>query len=247
VQRQAIARESKYEHSWYLEQLIHTAMADGVTHMAMFHVDSFPVRRGWDTELIRKFSNGCVLAGITRDPLRDQKPLTACTMFPREFYLQHRPRLLLSREEMGSEAYTQYLQACPHESDSGFGYGFKMFLEGLSWYPMVKSNPHDNRTLFASIYDDLIFHLHATVFIERTKSVGFTLRPTQRGGFLGGGARLARALFPEWLRQKIRHCVSPRVDAHYQHGDRESWERERRRLFDDPDGYLRYLRTGIQA
>jgi len=244
---QSQALESKYEHSWYLEQLIHAAMADDVSHMAMFHVDSFPVRRGWDTELIGKLSDRCLLAGITRDPERDHKPLTACTLFTRDFHVRYQPRLLLSRAEMDAPAYRRYAETCPHVSDSGFGYGFKMFTEQLSWYPLVRSNPADTQALFASVYGDLVFHLHAAVFIERTQTVGFTVAPSQRRGLLGGGARLARILLPTWMRRKARLYLTPHLERHYQQGDRESWERERHRLFNDPDAYILCLRTGVRT
>jgi hypothetical protein len=244
---QAAARESKYEHSWYLEQLIRAAIEDGVSHVAMFHVDSFPIRRGWDARLIEGLSDRCMLAGITRDPQRDHKPLTACILFTREFYLRYRPRLLLSPEEMASEAYQRYAEAYPHVSDSGFGYGFTMFKEGLSWNPLIRSNPADVRALFASVYGDLVFHLHAAVYVERTRTVGFTVRPSQRRGLVGSGAKLARVLLPEPVKQKIRACLAPRLEAHCQQDDRNTWEQERRWFLDNPDSYLIYLRTGVRA
>jgi len=240
---QSLASKSKYEHSWYLEQLIQAAVEDGVSHVAIFHVDSFPIRHGWDTQLIEKLSDRCLLAGITRDPQRDHKPLTAGILFPREFYLRYQPRLLLSQEEKDSEAYRRYTRACPHVTDSGFGYGFKLFTEGLSWYPLVKSNPPDIHALFASIYDDLLFHLHAAVFMERTQTVGHTRQLSQRRGLVGAGARVARALLPEWARQRLRR----HAEAYCVKDDRQTWEQERSWFLEDPDGYLKYLRTGARA
>ncbi len=235
---------SKYEHSWYLEQLIRAGIDDGATHMAMFHVDSFPVRSAWDAELIGKFDDRCVLAGITRDPKTDHKPLTACVLFTREFYLRYQPRLLLTQEQIDSDDYRRYRQACPHTTDSGFGYGFTLFMEGLTWYPLARSSLGGNHVLFASVYGDLIFHLHATAFVERTQTVGFTLKPSQRKGLIGMGARFARVLLPAGMRQRLRARLSPRLELSQQAADREAWEQERRRLFEDPDGYLAHLRKG---
>lgn len=241
--------DSKYEHSWYLEQLIRAAIEDGVSHVVILHVDSFPVRSGWEIELISKFSDRCMLAGITRDKKIDYKPLTACILFTRDFYVTYQPRLLLSQEEFDSENYKRYREACPHVTDSGFGYGFKMFMEGLIWYPLVRSNHGRNLTLFASIYGDLIFHLHATAFVERTKTVGFRFpastpaRP--RGSLMDVGALLVRPLLPTALRQRIRRYLSQQIRKKQESKDWETWEQERRRLFEDPDAYLMYLRTGI--
>ena len=236
---------SKYEHSWYLEQLIRTAIDDGVTHVAIFHVDSFPVRCGWDKELISHLSDRCVLAGVTRDTQTDRKPLTAGLFFARDFYLGHQPRLLLAQEEFDSDDYKQFRRTCPHVTDSGFGYAFKMFTAGLTWHPLPRSNL-GGHILFASIHGDLIFHLHATAFVERTKTVGFTVRPSQRGGLIGVGARMARVLLPAGIKQKLRSRVSPKIRDRCAPLDRQAWEEERRRLFDDPEGYLEYLRTGIR-
>jgi hypothetical protein len=243
---QSVASESKYEHSWYLEQLIRTAIDDGVSHVAIFHVDSFPIRRGWDSELMHKLSDRCVLAGVTRDPARDAKPLTAGILFTREFYRQYQPRLLLSKEQFDSEDYRRFSASCPHVGDSGVGYGFKMFMEGLTWHPLARSNLGGSHALFASVHGDLIFHLHATVYIERTKNPGFTIMPHQHRGLLGAGARAARALLPLRIRRWVRGRIRPLLESRCESMDLQAWEQERRRLFENPDAYILYLRTGIR-
>lgn len=237
--------DSKYEHSWYLEQLIRMAIEDGVSHIALFHVDSFPIRRGWATELAGRLSDRCVLAGISRDPEFDHKPLTACVFYGRDFYCTYQPRLLLTQEEIDSQDYQRYRQACPHSGGSGVGYGFKVFTEDLTWFPLIRSSTGGDHPLFAGVYADLIFHLMATTVVEEQHAVDFTLRPSQRSGLLGATARVARALLPETLKRRIRWRASPHLKAWCRTGDREAWEQERHRLLDDPDGYLAHLRTGL--
>jgi len=242
--RGLVAVGSKYEHSFYLEQLIKTAVDDGMTHVAMLHPDSFPIRPEWAKELAGTLNDRCVLAGVTRDPVKDHKPLTACIFYHRDFYLKYHPRLLLSQEEFDSEDYQRYYHACPHVTDSGFGYGYKMFMEDLTWHPLVRSNKGGNHMVFASIYGDLIFHLHATTFIERTKKAGFTGQSNEGSQLRKFGRTVARAVLPTTVRMKVRKSLPERIRDPQDYLDRKAWEHERTCLFDDPQSYLNYLRTG---
>lgn len=241
-----VRQDCKYEHSWYLEQLIRQAIDDGVTHVALFHVDSFPVRYGWDRELIARFSGRCVLAGVVRDTKRDYKPLTAGMLFPREFYLKYQPKLVLTQEQLDSPAYQQYCQACPHCGDSGAGYGFRMFMEGLTWHPLVRSNLGGHHALFGSVHGDMIFHLMATAVVDQQNDVGYTVRPSQRKGLVGAMARLSIRLVPNALRRRARTHLSARIKKWHRSDDRQEWERERALLLEDPEAYLAYLRTGAE-
>lgn len=238
--------DSKYEHSWYLGQLIRTAIDDGVTHVAILHVDSFPIRLGWAKELSGMLSQQCVLAAVTRDTKTDHKPLTAGMLFARDFYLKYQPRLLLSQAEIDSADYKRYRQACPHSGGSGVGYGFKVFKKGLTWHPLARTNVGGTRALIASVHGDLIFHLMATAVVEEQEGLDFTLRASQRGGVTGAVARMACAIFPESIRGRIRRRVSDSIQAWHRTGDRRAWEEERRMLFEDPERYLAYLRTGVK-
>lgn len=238
----ATTADCKYEHSWYLEQLIRQAIDDGVTHVALFHVDSFPVRYAWDRELIGRFSDGCVLAGVVRDEKADCKPLTAGMLFPREFYLKYHPRLLLTAEELKSEDYQRYRAASPHYGDSGVGYSFRAFVEGLPWHPLARSNLGGNHVLFGALHGDMIFHLMAAAVVDKLNMVGWTVRPSQRPGLVGLGARLAAVLLPMGLKRAIRTRVSRHLKKRCQSDDRQDWECERAMLLDDPEAYLDHLR-----
>ena len=141
-------RKRRYEHTFYLEQLIRIAIEDNVTHVAILHVDSFPVRPGWAMELAGRLSDRCVVAAIMRDEKIDQKPMTAGIVFGRDFYLDWHPRLLLNKEERSSDLYERYSQRHPHKTDSGIGYGFMVFTQGLSWYPLLRSNKGGDDSIF---------------------------------------------------------------------------------------------------
>ena len=244
--RGLIAVGSKYEHSFYLEQLIRTAIDDGMTHIAMLHADSFPIRSGWAEELAGKLTDTCVLAAVTRDPVQDHKPLTAGIFYHRDFYLKYQPRLILSQEEFDSDDYHHFYEACPHVTDSGFGYGFKMFMEDLTWHPLIRSNKGGRHMVFASIYGDLIFHLHATTFIERTKKAGFTSQNQDGGQLRKLGRSVARAVLPAPMLMKVRNSLPERIRDPQDYLDRKAYEYERQCLFDDPAAYLEYLRTGVR-
>lgn len=242
--RHTVIAGSRDEHSFYLEQLIKHAIADGVSHVAILHVDSFPVQRGWAKKLAARLSEKCVLAAIVRDQKADCKPLTACMLFHKDFYLKYNPRLLPTHEEFASSEYQRYRAAVPHDGDSGTGYGFKMFTEELTWSPMVRSNRAGEHPLFAGLYDDLVFHLGAAAFKDSTQSVGFSPEGRRNGGVRSFVKKTVDAL----VGPKIRKRLTDRIPLKFRRPDRYAeqltWEDERRRLLQDPESYLRYLRTG---
>ena len=234
----------RYEHSFYLEQLIKFAIDDGASHVAILHVDSFPVRRGWARELAGKLSETCVVAGIMRDKKVDQKPMTACMLFGRDFYLDYQPRLLLDEQELLSEEYKEYKQKYPHTGDSGVGYGFKVFSNGLSWYPLYRSNKGGVKDSFGSIYGDLIFHLQSAVQIENSPSIIFrgSLDPRSRLRRLVG--RLTRKVLPRTIRKRLRSKIPEKALTSLADMEKNAFEQARKWLFKDPQSYLDYLRTG---
>ena len=58
------------EHAYYLERLIAKAIEDNATHVVTLHVDSFPIRSAWATDLAAKLSYNYAFAAIVRDELR---------------------------------------------------------------------------------------------------------------------------------------------------------------------------------
>lgn len=240
--RDIVAKQGRYEHSFYLEQLIRIAIEDGVSHVAIFHVDSFPIQRGWAKKLVGKLSDRCVLAGIMRDEKIDQKPLTACIFYHKDFYLKYTPRLLPTEEEISLPSYKCYLAKFPHYDDSGSGYGFKIFMEGLSWYPLLRSNNGRDHPFIAGVYDDLVFHLAAAAFKDSTKWVGFVNKEVPISYLRSVTRKVMDALFGERIRRKI----TDRIPLEIRHPDKYqvtlAWELERHKLLEDPETYLANLR-----
>ncbi len=149
------------EHSYYMEILVRAAVEDGVSHIAIFHVDSFPVSKSWFEELSGQLSDKCVLATAARKECLAR--YTTCLFFHRDFYIKHRPVFLLSDEELASSKYRRFGREVPHIKDSGFGYVFKAYAEGLSWRPLFGNGQPGA----GCIHGDLVFHLEGATIHKR--------------------------------------------------------------------------------
>jgi hypothetical protein len=247
--RHDVEMKSRNEHSFYLEQLIRKAIDDDVSHVALLHVDSFPIEYGWDRKLASKLSKECVLAAIVRDFERDRKPLTAGMLFRRDFYLSYNPRLLISDQDFASSEYRRYRAMIPHSIDSGCGYGFKIFTEGLTWYQLLRSNIDGEPPIFSGVYGNLLFHLGALAFKEATGYVGFN--PAWKKNRFRTAMFLAKKATNQLMGERFIRMISGFIPMQIrrpgQERENEGWERERQLLFDDPEARLKYLRTGKKS
>lgn len=239
------------EHSFYQEHLVKIAIENGSTHIAALHVDSFPVRSGWAREMAGKLSESCVLAAVMREENGDLKPHSTCLLFHRDFYLKYHPTFELSKAEVSSQKYKQYLHEFKHVADSGVGYGFKVYSEGFSWYSLLRSNKNEEHHLFGVIYGDLIFHLGAAsqkyklsradvlhINASKAKSplnfllfIGSILFPSRV-------KEIALSILPKWFMGPYAHAAVVNEDF---------YESARKQLLENPDSYLNYLRTGPRS
>ncbi len=154
------------EHSFYLEHLVRTAIEDGASHVVTLHVDSFPICLGWAEELAEKLSDSRPFA------IPSYRAFTACLFFHRGFYVKYQPTFLLSDADRSSGRYKNFCQEFEHISDSGIGYCFKAFSEGVTWYVLSeegKGNPRFG--FFSMIYDNLVFHLGSAAYSENDQSL----------------------------------------------------------------------------
>ena len=193
-------RDSR-ENAFYLELLVSRAIEEGATHVCTMHMDSFPVRPGWATKLAGRLKGDCVLTGMERDPFRDKKPLTAFLLSTREFYLGYRPTFHLPAEALGTPEYQRYAQSHPHILDSGTGYGFTVFREGLSWYPLARTDRGPEGWGFG-IFGDLIFHLGGAQWFS-VQDAGVPRRPNPWMPWLERLGRVASLVLPGRLRSRI--------------------------------------------
>tara|TARA_B100001109_G_scaffold236745_1_gene217387 strand:+ start:124 stop:945 length:822 start_codon:yes stop_codon:yes gene_type:complete len=203
------------EHAFYLEQLIQIAFKDGCTHVAIFHMDSFPVKV-WDVSCIEHLKNTKLVA-IRRDEELDYKPHTSFIFFGRDWYDLF-PQLLLEEEIKQTEEYQQYLKDSPHCCDSGWGYGFKIYKEKIAWKPLIRSNRGEDHYLAGSVYEDMIFHL---------------------GGITRKDLFFRKQRLDDWRKAKDPLLREAQVEA-----NKKALHEVKGRLLNDTVNYLNYLRFG---
>jgi hypothetical protein len=241
-----------FEHAHYLDRLVEIAVADGATFICTFHVDSFPVCAGWVEKIAAEMREDCVLAGVERDERKDRKPVTEFMIFTREFYVAHRPTFRLTESEMASSEYPKYLANCPHTPDSGLGYGFKLWSQGLSWFPLKRLH-NDRAPSTGGLYGDLIFHLGGMVR-NRSARKDVTSPKISAAHLLSLFRAFGRAVVPSklWRRFNRMNAIQRWAEAHWarplrgrvflETGDAVLFRETRDALLADPEEFLHRLR-----
>jgi hypothetical protein len=220
---------STREHSYYQDHLVKTAIDDGATHVTTLHVDSFPISPGWAKNLADKLTGTCVLAAVTLE--KYSGPYTACLFFRRDFYVQHNPVFFLAETIRTTPKYHQFSKEYPHNLHSGTGYLFKAYMEGLTWYPMMRTDKGEKASL-ASIHGDMIFHLGGAVRYgsEPIKSIGLL----ERRNFVSFAFKVLRAFKP-FIPKFIKKRYQDRID---QTAGRQRLKHARNQLLENPESLM---------
>ncbi len=237
------------EQSYYLEHLVSKAIEEGSSHIVSLHVDSFPICSGWAKGLAEKVSESSVFAAVAYGPY------TACLFFQRDFYLKYRPTFELSETELSSEKYKRFCKEFKHIPHIGFGYFFKAFSEGLSWYPLVESNQGNARFIFlTTVYEDSIFHLGTATFSDYRPPGHISLIGLRKWAWKRVWVPALRILLYSKIQQKTlgaRRFLIPRhlMGFGWKHLGFPTFYKpiywhERKQLLENPESYLNYLRTG---
>jgi len=235
--------QSSSEHSYYLEHLLRFAISDGASHLATLHVDSFPVHPGWVETIIEKLSAGSVMVAIMPDAQVAMSPQTSCMVFHKDFFLEYKPALRLTEEQISSPQYSRYSGDFPHvsPSESGVGYGYEIYSRGLSWHPLLRSNKGNDHDSFGGIYGDLVFHLGAAAQAYKNHPLKSRSRALR-------ARRMFSSVLSKEMRARIRiatpealtQLIAPELLVW-----RRQYEHVRGKLQADPDAYIHFLRTGI--
>lgn len=142
------------EHNAALDALAEAAFADGATHVATFHQDSFPFRPDWLDRLFRDMTDQHAFAVAV------PRSFNACMVWDR-MWQDRQPTMLLPGAVRASADYAQFEQA--HADlvlpDGGHGHLFKAWQNGLRWRALEKTGA--DLDLRAEVLDDAIFHLKA--------------------------------------------------------------------------------------
>jgi hypothetical protein len=239
-----------FEHAYYLDRLVERAVTDGANWICTFHVDSFPVSSGWAEKVTAELRGDCVLAGVARDERKDRKPTTEFMIFTREFYLEHRPTFRLTESELGSLEYQRYRVSNPHyHPDSGVGYGFKLWAQGLSWFPLLRVDRDKERDreyyVTGAVYENMIFHLGGTVQDRRFREdlSSYQARAVMR--LLSMARALGSAVVPSkfWRRVNRITAVQRLAEAHWARPRRvREFLETKNALLGDPQQLLHRLR-----
>lgn len=231
--------EGGAEHAHWLEHSISIALEDNVTHIAVMHVDSFPVRSDWFEELAGKLTDSCVLAAVLRNKKTDFRPSTECLFFHRDFYVKYHPTFLLSDAELASAEYKQFAKEYKHSQDAGIGYGFKVYEARLNWHALTLTSQGESKFALGGIYGDLVFHMGGASWVLESRPLDkqSVLREYRFVPLLNLIKEIVKPIIPMSMKRRL---VIPVQQTIY----KPMLEHRRMRLFDDPDAYFEYLRTG---
>jgi hypothetical protein len=219
------------EHSYYLDHLTSLAVKDGMTHICTLDVDSFPIRPGWFEASLAAIQRQSAYVAILRRENGDSVlPHPSYTFFPHDFYELYRPTFFPHTAAMCPREgflFRRWLRATKQVPDSGIGFAWTVAQHRLRWSPLLRSNRVDDHMVMGGIYGDHIFHLGA---LSRPLK---SFRGDESRGLLS--ARQASDFAPPSVQDA-------RVEAEVR--NHQAFQRIRRSLLRDPDGYLAYLRYG---
>jgi len=147
------------EHSCYLSGLYDAALADGVTHLCNFHLDSFPVRDGWDEDLVARLEQGHDFIAPPRTELPDEcNPHSLCMFFRADLWRRYGAFPALPGQPTVDEAFATHRESRPWQ-ETGDAFGYWIARDGLRWLRLPRSNVHCDAEHNALIYGDVVFHL----------------------------------------------------------------------------------------
>jgi hypothetical protein len=216
------------EHASALEPLIRHAVEGGSTHVCVLHMDSFPVRAGWTEPLARLIARGAAFVSVERIG-------TSCLFFGRNFFLRHRPALLVSADQRTSPLFRRYAREVKPLDHSGIGYGYRAFAEGLRWHALAAAPPSE---FCGELHGGLVYHLGGVVRIGT--GAGRVLSGSGYVRALASVTRLMRRLagegrWREWV-GKIQWTRLSILKEALVEGPRVA--EARRRLIEDEEGFF---------
>ncbi len=222
------------EQSHYVEQLIKIAIDDGMSHIVIMHPDSFPIKVGWELYLAKKLSDSCVL--VSNFPA-----MSGCTFFNRDFYIKYQPRLLPSIEEEFSTSWINFqkVNKTTNLVETGMGYGYKAYLEDLTWYILKRTNRGEYHNYYGSIFKDVVFHLgSASEYNNRP------MRNYANDSTYNRTKQFVVNLLPISIKKKIKSTLPDKILYPEVKKNKSDFLKVRKSLFNETEEFLNFLRIG---
>lgn len=139
----------KHKHAVPLQRLYELSLKDHPKYIVTLDTDAFPIRSGWLEKMIHQLENGCALAGVWRDELKEKiKPYVhaSCLCTTVDFI----------------EKYKLRFDAIPKKSnvrhDTLSTFTDKALELGLNIYKLKRSNVNQFHPIIGGIYGGAIYH-----------------------------------------------------------------------------------------
>lgn len=232
------------EHAYYLDALVHRALAAGVSHLCTLDVDSFPIRDGWVQTLAAARppetdphpASG--VAAILRMENGDTiLPHPSCVFAPREFFDRYHPSF--SPDSDGTAEFRRFLRATGQSGDTGIRLAYTLWSQRLGWARLLRTNTVDLHPVMGGIYHDVIFHVggigrgklfRRDVLASRAHRLS---RPIERVPVPGTTLRGAK--------RSVLHAIRGRADKRLTAANRVAAAELDARLAADPDALFAEL------
>lgn len=228
------AKRGAKEHSHYLSQLINIAQNDGVSHIAIFHPDSFPVRKNWDQNYVDLLSKDIELISIFPQ-------MTGFMMFNLDVYKNYNPCLFPSDEEQISKNWRKFENYIKTNNlvESGMGFAFKIFTNNKKWLKFSDKFDKKSNQLYGEYFDNSIFHLgSASNYKNRTRRNN-TFNINDKSVI-----KSIISIFPNIIKKVLKNNFTERILFREISDNKTRFLNTRDILFNDTKGFIQLLKTG---
>lgn len=214
------------EHALCQRRLAERALADGCDTVVMMHLDSFPIRDGWNMRARELLEHHAV---VTVAPYCFSAGLF---LRPETFGAGRAlPSLLMTDAQRespeGKRFFTEYPMLDSH--DTGIGWLFLLWTEGRSWQEW---RPHETG---GQVYGSEMFHL-----VAGTRTGHPDGRPFRKGAAVQWLRRASQIVKPLLPRSVFRRLKEPFVEKTVLMPDGAKVDKrdEVQALLSDPDSYI---------
>ncbi|AZQ67626.1 hypothetical protein EF888_11075 [Silicimonas algicola] len=229
VPEEVLSKGTRAEHSHCLAQLADIAFEDGCTHVISMHLDSFPLKDGWEDAFIVPIESGeAVVTSIVPNGY------SAGLCWRRDFHLEHRPPMLVKQSDRAGSEFQSFVEEHPKYDyvETGLGVIYTAWRLGLGWRRIGTDEER-------KIYGGILFHMVGATF--RTLVDVQPIRDTPAARILWPIAHHIVRLLPKRAGQRVRSLFVD-FDRTTRDGSPRSKAAENAALMADPDSYLAELR-----